>query len=126
MHEWPIGNKNTNKQHFNQKESESVLIAECGKCRRCTLSKLPIFVHKNSCYYSYFSKIKPGVPAISETPKCQEVLQDYMKNKNMIFFFFFLAQLEGIRHCLSPPLFPLNRASKYQKVKSIHPSLRKN
>jgi len=82
MHEWPIGNKNTNKQHFNQKESESVLIAECGKCRRCTLSKLPIFVHKNSCYYSYFSKIKPGVPAISETPKCQEVLQDYMKNKN--------------------------------------------
>jgi len=29
-----------------------------------------------------FQEIKPGVPAISETPKCQEVLQDYMKNKN--------------------------------------------
>lgn len=28
-----------------------------------------------SFYYSCFSKIKPGAPAVSKTPKCQEVLQ---------------------------------------------------
>lgn len=89
----------------------------------------PSSVHKNSFYYSCFSKIRPGAPAISKTPKCQEVLQDNMKNKNNEkhdFLSIHLVQLEGIRHCLSPPLSPFYRASKYQKVKSIQPSLRYN
>lgn len=54
---------------------------------------------------------------------------DNMKNKNNEkhhFLSIHLVQLEGIRHCLSPPLSPIYRASKYQKVKSIHQSLRQN
>lgn len=76
-------------------------------------------MHKYSFYYSCFSKIKPGAPSISKTPKCQEVPQDNMKNKNNEkhdFLSIHLVQLEGIRHCLSPPLSPFYRASKYQPL----------
>lgn len=85
----------------------------------------PNSVHKTSFYYSCFSKIKPGSPAISKTHKCQEVPQDNMKNKNNEkhdFLSIQLVHVEGIRHCLSP----LCRASKYQKVRSIHSSLRES
>lgn len=103
------------------------LKVKSSKCRGSTLSSFPSSGHKNSFYYLCFSKIKPGAPAVSKPPKCQEVLQDNMKNKNNEkhhFLSIHLVQLEGIRHCLSPPLSPLYRPSKYQKVKSIHPSLR--
>lgn len=84
----------------------------------------PSSAHKNSFYYSCFSKIKPGAPAISKPPKCQEVPQDNMKNKNNEkhdFLSIHLVQLEGIRHFFLHLYLPFTEQANIKRSKVFTP-----